>query len=272
MFRQRCARHAGVGTCGCAAKVRDRGCVAERNDAGVATRLLFTRSLVECGKPDVTRGIGKDATPLACAPVPPTTAVSPAGTAPAAPKPREPAASCIDMQRVPAPRPESAALRTLRAAFENLQVGALVHEMDGTSILCNPAAAAALGVSAADFVGRKASMDRWRCFHPDGTFWLPEDRPLWVTQRTRHAVHTAEIVWQKADDSFAWMSADTAVVDLGDGHEVIVTVFIDNTARVAMVDLFRAMYEDSPIGVIYMNSAGHITSVSRWVLALTSPT
>jgi PAS domain-containing protein len=151
---------------------------------------------------------------------------------------------------------ESAHIRALRATMTELQLGVVVHSMSGAILMrmCNPAAVASLGLSEEEMNRRKATDHSWQCFHADGSPWLPEDRPVMVTLRTRQPVHNARMVFRKPDGSFAWISADTYIVSV-DGT---------GTAAVAMADLqlYREIFEDSPVGIIYLDAAGQITSVS----------
>lgn len=72
----------------------------------------------------------------------------------------------------------------LKAIFQVMTQGVVLHRQDGSIADANPAAEVLLGLSRDQILGRTSLDPRWRAVHEDGSDFAGADHPAMVTLRT----------------------------------------------------------------------------------------
>ncbi len=135
-------------------------------------------------------------------------------------------------------------------------------EMDGTIFFCNAAAESICGLSASQMRGTTPTDPLWRCYRPDGSDFPGEEHPSSVSIRSGLPQRGVEAAVRKPSGEMTWITIDTHFASL-QGQRVVVVSFVDISAAKRTQDLYRATFEEAPMGVLHVDDTGRITSVNR---------
>jgi diguanylate cyclase (GGDEF)-like protein/PAS domain S-box-containing protein len=149
-----------------------------------------------------------------------------------------------------------------RVATDAMEEGLLLQDADGVIRLCNHRAAAMLGLTQEQMLGRSTHDLRWKAIRPDGTPLPAGDHPTMVSLRSGRAVHEEVIGMYRPDGSVVWLSVNA--VPIFDGRQAgVVTTFTDVTERrlwrTALDESeqrFRSAIDHAPIGIGLMQTDG----------------
>ena len=133
-----------------------------------------------------------------------------------------------------------------RSVLQALAQGALVYDINGILLDCNPAAESILGSSRADLFGRRADERYLGAMHEDGTPYGTEERPINVT--LRHGIEVRDEVMgisRASDGARRWLLVNAAPL-WGPGNRITgaITTFADVTELFTLKNQLQASFDD----------------------------
>jgi PAS domain S-box-containing protein len=121
----------------------------------------------------------------------------------------------------------------LKAIFQVMTQGVVLHRQDGSIADANPAAEVLLGLSRDQILGRTSLDPRWRAVHEDGSDFAGADHPAMVTLRTGQPLR--QVVMGVPSDlaGVRWLSISTQPMPGADPKrpEAVLVTFADITER-----------------------------------------
>ncbi len=164
-----------------------------------------------------------------------------------------------------------------RALVSALEEGILVRDPDGVLWAANESAARIMGRSAEEMQGLRLSERHWVSLREDGSEYPPGDSPGAYTQRTGEPTSRQILGVQADDDDVRWLSINTRPL-FRPGEALpysVVMSFTDITeARRAEQALreseerFRSLAASAPIGIYWVDAAGHLEWANARALEL----
>ncbi|XWX02511.1 ATP-binding protein [Aggregatilineales bacterium SYSU G02658] len=132
-----------------------------------------------------------------------------------------------------------------RSAVSSLSEGVVVHAPNGSIIASNEAAAAILGLTMDQLLGKDSFDPQWQSIHEDGSPFPPEEHPVMVTLRTGQELSGVVMGVHQPNRALRWISISSRKLKTTPG---VVVSFADITeARLAeqnqqrFVDDMRAL-------------------------------
>lgn len=121
-----------------------------------------------------------------------------------------------------------------RHLFESMNTGVVYHQADGSIYLANPAAAAILGLSVDQLLGRDSMDPRWHAIRSDGSPFPGEEHPAMQALKTGRSVHNVEMgIYHPEKDAYVWIltSAEPQFHSGEDTPYEVFTTFSDITGQ-----------------------------------------
>lgn len=133
-----------------------------------------------------------------------------------------------------------------RSVLQALTQGALVYDVNGVMVECNPAAETILGSVRADLLGRNANDRRLGATHADGTLYGDEERP--ITIALRHGIEVRDEVIgisRASDGARRWLLVTSAPL-WGPGNRITgaITTFADVTELFTLKNQLQESLDD----------------------------
>jgi diguanylate cyclase (GGDEF)-like protein/PAS domain S-box-containing protein len=160
---------------------------------------------------------------------------------------------------------------TLLEVLENLHTGVVIHAADTSIVFSNKRAAALLGLSEAQMLGKTAIDPGWHFVDINNTPLLPQEYPVSKVVSTREPLGEMVVgVIAPERSAVIWLLC-TAFPEFDEqrGLQRIVVNFHDISALKAAQETLRAsertyrmLFETVPQGVVYQNGQGEITSAN----------
>ena len=133
-----------------------------------------------------------------------------------------------------------------RSVLQALTQGALVYDINGVMVECNPAAETILGSVRADLLGRNADERHLGATHADGTLYGAEERPITITLRHGIEVRDEVIGISRASDGARrWLLVTSAPL-WGAGNRITgaITTFADVTELFTLKNQLQESLDD----------------------------
>jgi PAS domain S-box-containing protein len=155
------------------------------------------------------------------------------------------------------------------AAMEAMTEGIMLHDVDGSVIVANPASCAILGLTLDELLGRTSRHPDWKVIREDGTAWSGESHPAALVGRDGQARRGEIMGVYRPDGDLRWVSVTAVPVRTDDGHQQVVATLVDVTEQRSIEAELRAGSERldatlnaSPEGIITIDASGLIASFS----------
>lgn len=123
--------------------------------------------------------------------------------------------------------------RLLDASFASMAEGLVVQGADGRIIEANAAAAAVLGLTREQLLGKTSVDPDWRAIHEDGSDYPGEAHPAMVTLRTGEALRNQIMGVRSGGRPLRWISINSTPLRSAGNPELgaVVATFVDVTER-----------------------------------------
>ncbi|MEI7989408.1 MAG: PAS domain S-box protein [Chloroflexota bacterium] len=148
-----------------------------------------------------------------------------------------------------------------RAAISALQEGFVLHDQDGSIVMCNQSVERIMGLKESQLQGRSPLDPRWRTIHEDGSDYPGETHPAMLSLRQGITQYDVIMGIYKPSGELTWVSVNSAPIGLNEKPIGVVVTVVDITQRKqAEEELqeseahYRAMVEGAP-GIIYSFSS-----------------
>ncbi len=148
-----------------------------------------------------------------------------------------------------------------RAAISALQEGFVLHDQDGSIVMCNQSVERIMGLKESQLQGRSPLDPRWRTIHEDGSDYPGETHPAMLSLRQGITQYEVIMGIYKPSGELTWVSVNSAPIGLNEKPIGVVVTVVDITQRKqAEEELqeseahYRAMVEGAP-GIIYSFSS-----------------
>jgi PAS domain S-box-containing protein len=148
----------------------------------------------------------------------------------------------------------------LRAVFDAMSEGLVIHGRNGQILEANRAAEKTLGLSRDQILGRTSMDPQWQAIHEDGTPFLGETHPAVLTLQTGKPVHDQTMGIRVAGQPERWLSINTQPI-LEDGDPApsgVVATFVDITERRRILQELRQARAD--LAAILDNVPARVTA------------
>jgi PAS domain S-box-containing protein len=164
-------------------------------------------------------------------------------------------------------------LQRLRAVFDAMSEGLVIHGPDGRVVEANAAAAPILGLSPDGLLGRSPVDPRWQAVHADGSPWPGEDHPAMQVLKNGRPLRDQVMGIDAPGRGRRWLSVNASPFDDG-GQSGVVATFSDITAQrslqaqlaqsaAALADL----YDHAPCGYHTLDAHGRYLRINATELA-----
>lgn len=161
--------------------------------------------------------------------------------------------------------------------LENLHTGVVIHAADTRIVFCNRRAAALLGLSEAQMMGKTAIDPGWHFVDSDGRRLAPEQYPVTQVLATQTPLDDTVVgVIAPGRRSVMWLLV-TAFPEFEDDrsirrvvvnfHDVCALKQTQETLR-ASEYTYRTLFETVPQGIVYQDTQGHITQANPAALRI----
>jgi PAS domain S-box-containing protein len=97
----------------------------------------------------------------------------------------------------------------LKAMFETMQEGLVIHDASGQIVSCNRSAQEILGLSEDQLLGRTPIDARWQTIHEDGSIFPGHEHPASTTLQNQQLQHNVMMGVHKPDQSLNWISVNS---------------------------------------------------------------
>jgi diguanylate cyclase (GGDEF)-like protein/PAS domain S-box-containing protein len=156
----------------------------------------------------------------------------------------------------------------LAAAIEAIDEGVLVQDLTGRVVRANSSAIAMFGLLGGDIDVGLGRQGGWQSIHPDGSPFLPEQRPGRRSLVTGKPERDVLMGLTKEGAPSRWLSVNSFPVQLHADQFVVSTITDvtdqrEMTAALSESELrFRMLAESAPIGIFITDEEGSITYVN----------
>ncbi len=132
--------------------------------------------------------------------------------------------------------------KSYEVTLKSLQVGVVVHDVDGRVLLSNPEASEILGLTKDQMLGKDLVDPSWSFVHDDLSIMKVEDYPVSVVVATKQPLESYQVgVRRKDRDYITWVMVNANPVFADNILDRIVVNFVDITERKQAEDELAAM-------------------------------
>jgi PAS domain S-box-containing protein len=165
----------------------------------------------------------------------------------------------------------------LRAVFDAMSEGLVVHGPDGRVVDANAAAAPILGLSRDELLGRSPVDPRWRAVHEDGSPWPGQEHPVMQVLKSGLPLRGQVMGVDAPGRGRCWLRVNASPFGDGSGagmHAGVVATFSDITAqRSLQARLAQSaaeltdLYDHAPCGYHTLDVHGRYLRINATELA-----
>lgn len=179
--------------------------------------------------------------------------------------------ACIDItERVQSEEELRENERRYRTIIETMHEGVILHRRDGSISEWNHRAKQLLGTTTEFLIGLNPAEPHWQAVHEDGTPFAGINHPSLVALRTGRSCFNQIMGIYRPDQTLTWVLVNAQPIfhdDRSSSPDGAVTTFTDITklkqtekALRESEQRFRAVFEQTVVGIVLTDTEGRITS------------